>query len=440
VDTLATSFLSQLGRNIPVAATLFAFVLAAGCVEKKPPEQSTTPRVWTEGGQSIVDMFALPTTRPAPLPEPRIIEDITFPTTRPDILPISKGTLIYTCRNARPETLKEAVEGLISPEGSIQASPSLNTLVIADNLDTVKSVLKVLQEIDRPVAQLLVEARVVEIALDSDLEYEIKHALTIPPEDAGNFLQSSSVAFKTPGPQPTEGQGGPIDIRTWSANGKYLDAFIRLLITKGKAKILSSPNLLVSAGSEASIITGEEVPIQSTQVVAGSLSTTTQFKQVGIKLRVNLQQITNDTARLEIRPEVSTVTGYTKGEGQSVSNPIIAVRNVSSTLSMKDGEVLTVGGLLRDEDRQTVRGFPGLMDIPILGLLFQSTRHQTIKSQLVFFMRIHILTEGRPGEIRVHKPGSSMDNIEQKANLIPPESEKPLNNALPQKKQDQPGQ
>ena len=433
-------------RGVGIRCAVFAAsILAAACVEKttNPQPTAAAPKVWTEGGQ-VVNLSAPPTSPPAPLPEPRIIEDITYVQGRPETQPstqpvvIAKGTLIYTCRNARPEVLKEAVEGLISPEGSIQASPSLNTLVLSDNLDTVRSVLKVLQEVDRPVAQLLVEARVLEVTLDSDLEYEVKHTLTIPPGSDTNFLQSSNIRFDTPGAQPTEGQGGPIDIRSWADSGKYLDSFIRVLLTKGKAKILSSPNLLVSPGNEASIITGEEVPIQSTQVVAGSLSTNTQFKQVGIKLRVNLQQITNDTARLEIKPEVSTVTGYTRGEGQSVSNPIIAVRNVSSTLSMKDGEVLTVGGLLRDENRETVRGLPGLMDIPVLGLLFQSTRHQTVKSQLIFFMRIHIINEGKPQTTRIHKPGNSMDQIEDKTNMLPPESKEKLNKALPGKEQGGP--
>jgi len=154
---------------------------------------------------------------------------------------------------------------------------------------------------------------------------------------------------------------------------------------------------------------------------------------VGIKLRVNLQQITNDTARLEIKPEVSTVTGYTKAEGQNISNPIIAVRNVSTTLSMKNGEILTVGGLLRDEDREIVRGTPGLMDVPILGLLFQSRRHQTVKSQLVFFMRIHIINEGKANMVRVHRPGSSTEGIEEKANMGLPGFKEPINSAIPAK-------
>jgi type II secretory pathway component GspD/PulD (secretin) len=376
------------------------------CVEPKAELPSPAAGQYAMTDQPLFELTGPLTTQAAATPEPKVIEDG------------DKSTLVYTCRSARPETLKESIEGLISPEGSVQASPSLNSLVVKDTKDVVRGILAVLKEIDRPVNQLLVEARVVEVTLDTDLEYEIRHLLTINSDNPGSAVQTSDLTLKTPGATPTEGQGVSINIRPWRNDGKMIDDFFRLLLTKNKAKILSSPNLLVSAGNEASIITGEEVPIQSTQVVAGSLSTNTQFKRVGIKLRVQLQQITNDTARIEINPEVSTVTGYTASGPQSVSNPIVAIRNVSSTLSMKDGEILTVGGLLRDEDRQTVRGVPGLMDVPGLGLLFQSKRNQTVRSQLIFFLRIRIVPEGAVRTTRVHRPGAGMEDIENRTGVV----------------------
>jgi type II secretory pathway component GspD/PulD (secretin) len=139
------------------------------------------------------------------------------------------------------------------------------------------------------------------------------------------------------------------NLALWESGGDTFDSFIRLLVTRGKAKILSSPNLIVSAGTEASIITGQEVPVASSFLSGGSVANNTQFKRVGIKLRVLLQQIANDTARVEINPEVSTVTGFTAATEQVPANPIIAIRNVTSILSLKDGEILTVGGLLQNE-------------------------------------------------------------------------------------------
>lgn len=355
-------------------------------------------QTWVDQPQ-VQELADAPTTQAAVMPEPRVLEDGP------------RATLIYPCRQARPDVLRDAIEGMVSPEGSVQSSAALNALIVADRSEVTRAVLDVLKEVDRPVAQLLVEARVVEVTLDNDLEYEIRHVLSIPP--GNSLIQGADLTLETPGAEPTPVQGGHLNVRAWSNNGRALDSFVRLLVTRGRARILSSPNLIVSAGTEASIITGEEVPVQSATVVGGTVNTTTQFKRVGIKLRVLLLQITNDTARLEINPEVSTVTRFTTSGTTGITNPIVAIRNVSSTLTLKDGEILTVGGLLSSEDRLTTRGVPLLEDIPLLGLLFQSRRSQTVRTQLIFFMRVHVLREASPGEVRVHEPDAGLGFLDR---------------------------
>jgi general secretion pathway protein D len=286
--------------------------------------------------------------------------------------------------------------------------------------------MNVLNEIDRPVAQLLVEARVVEVAVDSDLEYEMEYLLKRVGAGGSSFFQTGTGGnFNTPGGTPSEGQGLLGALRVWEKGGDTFDAFIRLLVTRGKAKILSSPNLIVSAGTEASIITGQEVPVQSSFLSGGSVANNTQFKRVGIKLRVLLQQIADDTARIEINPEVSTVTGFTAATDQVPANPIIAIRNVTSILSLKDGEILTVGGLLQNEARQQIRGVPLLSDIPGIGLLFQSRRNTLNRTQLIFFLRVNILEEGRAYETRVHTPGEGMEMLDKTSGFETPKGNGP---------------
>ena len=384
--------------------TWTAFLLLHACAAKSVPPATTQTTTRQEPSREFVELMTTPATQPAIQRSPKYTEEG------------EKATLIYPCRFARTEVLAEAVTGLLTPEGSITASAPLNSLVVMDKKDTVRSVQNALAELDFPAAQLLIEARVVEIALDSDLEYELQHLLSIP-TGTDTFLQGSDITLRTPGGSPTIDQGANPNLRIWQSNGKKLDSYLRLLITRGKAKVLSSPNLVVSPGSEASIITGQEVPVQSATVVSGGVNTTTQFKRVGIKLRVVLQQIAGDTARVEINPEVSTVTGYTQATQEGLANPIIAIRNVTSTLSVKDGEILTIGGLLQTEERQIIRGVPLLSDIPLLGLLFQSRRNTKQQTQLIFFLRAHILPEGQVDVTRVHQPGVGMDQLEKQMNL-----------------------
>src|SRR3954471_21142346 len=150
-------------------AILLSAALAAlpGCVEKnQQPRQHFTMQTWRDE-QPVIDITHPASTQPSAIAEPKMIEEG------------EKATLFYPPRFARPETLREAIEGLITPEGSAQASASLNTLIVADRKDIVRSIMGVLKEIDRPGQQLLVEARVVEITLDSDLETELSHILTV---------------------------------------------------------------------------------------------------------------------------------------------------------------------------------------------------------------------------------------------------------------------
>jgi len=390
----------------------------AGCAKKKPPAPEPAPITQVSGAdhyeQPIRRLASTrPTTRPAAA-QPKLIEEG------------ERSTLIYPCKFAKTEVLGDSIQGLISPEGTVTVSPALNSVIVADRAANIRSIMNVLNEIDHPIAQLLVEARVVEVAVDSDLEYEMEYLLKRVGAGGSSFFQTGTGGnFNTPGGTPSEGQGLLGALRVWEKGGDTFDAFIRLLVTRGKAKILSSPNLIVSAGTEASIITGQEVPVQSSFLSGGSVANNTQFKRVGIKLRVLLQQIADDTARIEINPEVSTVTGFTAATDQVPANPIIAIRNVTSILSLKDGEILTVGGLLQNEARQQIRGVPLLSDIPGIGLLFQSRRNTLNRTQLIFFLRVNILEEGRAYETRVHTPGEGMEMLDKTSGFETPKGNGP---------------
>jgi type II secretory pathway component GspD/PulD (secretin) len=404
-------FVGQGSNYLRMAAAVAALIwgcFLGGC-QTPPEKEGAFGAIANMFDGSLVDLMNVPNARvSAPVPEPKIFDQG------------AKSTLIYSAKHARPEVLKDAIQGILNPDGTVQDSAALNALVVQDTKDVITNVVSVLETLDQPMPQLLVEARVVEVTVTDDLEYEIQHSLTVPGSPSA-FFQNSDVTLKVPGANPTSSQGTEIHIRPWASADVRLDNLVRLLDSKGHANILSNPNLIVAPGTEASIITGSEIPIQNSTTVGGSVSTNTVFKRVGIKLRVNLLQITNDTARLEIAPEVSTVTGSSESAG--VSNPIISLRNVTSTLSLKDGEILTIGGLLQNNKTIDTRGIPGLQDIPNAGFLFQSKRDQSTKTQLIFFLRVHILADGVPNAVRMHQPGVGFDAPEKGANPANPNAQ-----------------
>ena len=118
-----------------------------------------------------------------------------------------------------------------------------------------------------------------------DFEKEVSLALKRLEGASPAFFQEISSILGTPGANPSS-DGKTIQLTPYNSRSQQLNIFLRYLQTVGKAEILSAPSLALMRGEEGSIITGEEVPILTQTVVGGSISTSTEFKSVGIKLRV----------------------------------------------------------------------------------------------------------------------------------------------------------
>ncbi len=310
-----------------------------------------------------------------------------------------KEIVIYDCNYVQAATLRRVLEEFISADGMVAESQESDQLVVSDRIGNLPLLQSIIERLDKPVPQILVEARIVELNIESDLEKEVDLFY----EDIGEALNpvtgelelvGRAVGSKlgVPGAAPTTGQGGLVDAQIWDNGSESLNVFIRYLETNGKAKILSAPNLIIQRGKEGSIVTGEEVPILSQTTSSGGVTTSTEFKSVGIKLSVKPTMISGDRVRLEVNPEVSTVIGFsTAGD---VSNPIIAVRQARTELEVKDGQLISMAGLLQSTDRDTQRRTPGFSEVPLLGAFFKSNREQSTQTQLIIFLNIKILEFG----------------------------------------------
>jgi len=202
------------------------------------------------------------------------------------------------------------------------------------------------------------------------------------------------------------GEAGPLEIET----GIGIEIDTHTAPSQGNDSPRGSPHTVVPSrirnfekllrrGVEGNIITGEELPIQEQTTTSGSVTTSTKYKSVGIKLKVCPLMISGDTIRLSVRPEVSNVSRYST-EG----NPVIAIRSADTELEIKDGELISIGGLLRTEEKINKTRVPIAGALPVIGHLFRSARRENIKSQLVIFLTIDILQEGTADGVNVTRP------------------------------------
>lgn len=194
------------------------------------------------------------------------------------------------------------------------------------------------------------------------------------------------------GPFPLFSGGGPI------LRFDPIGARIRALETKNKAKVLSEPNMLVLDGKEASILVGGEVPIPVVQSAqTGTVATVTiEYKEFGAKLRVIPTVTSDDNIQLLIAPEVSTLDFANGVVMSGFVIPGLKTRRAETTVNLKSGQSIIIGGLIQSDMSKAVKQIPLLAEIPILGEFFKMTTNKNQQTELVIIITPEIVKRNPP--------------------------------------------
>ena len=170
-----------------------------------------------------------------------------------------------------------------------------------------------------------------------------------------------------------------------------LGALINAVQRDTNSNILSTPSLTVNNNLKGSILFGQEIPVSTGEALSNNFDNafrTIQRQNVGIELEVTPQINANNEVRLELRQEVSSIAGPVS---KNFSELIINKREVNTTVTVGNGEIIALGGLLDDNERRTIEKIPVLGDIPVLGELFKSRGKSRVKTNLMVFIRPTIL-------------------------------------------------
>jgi type II secretory pathway component GspD/PulD (secretin) len=163
---------------------------------------------------------------------------------------------------------------------------------------------------------------------------------------------------------------------------------VHLLQQKKNVEILASPRVMVVSGESASIETVTELPYQELmQTSGGGQLSATQFKKVGVKLNVTATLTDDDYILVTVEPEQSVDTGKFSATS---GIPIIDTRKAKTTLLLKDGQVVIIGGLRKKETTNQISQIPLLGDLPLIGILFRNTQEIVKNSELLVFLSPHI--------------------------------------------------
>lgn len=317
--------------------------------------------------------------------------------------------------------------GFLSSRGSLSFDRRTNTLLVIDIPARVAEVRKLVAQLDKPVDQVLIEAKVVIATEDFARELGAKFGIngvknnvaygnTIPNTTATrNSITQVENAYRTAynawlsggqvGPAPVRGvptitKGNNVDLGVvagglLSSNpatmaftilnaGYFLDIELSAMQEEGRGEVISSPRVVTSNQREAVIKQGREIGYVTTQSSGGQITQTVNFKDVVLELKVT-PTITNDgrvflnlaVKKDELEDFIDTVAG---------SVPLIAKREVNTAVLIEDGNTVVIGGVYEFSDRSQASKVPFLADLPVLGNLFKKRGRSKAKAELLIFV------------------------------------------------------
>ena len=273
----------------------------------------------------------------------------------------------------------------------VYINPEVNALVLYGTPAEYERVKNLLATLDVELKQVSVEAKILAIDKAATKNLGVEWMWSSIPQNSSTRDDNMDAANAYGLVQFGRAFG---DVR----NEWYFSAQINALVTDGKAKILSRPNVTTIQGREAVINVGSSVPVPKISSTNTATTTEFEYRDAGIILRYTPRINSDGTITAKIHTEVSTPQ-YIADMGAYRFN----TRSAETTVTVRDGEPMVIGGLIGAEEEKSVSKIPFLGDLPILGALFRNHRKNKSESELIIFLTAHVLG-GNSNEILSVKP------------------------------------
>jgi len=298
----------------------------------------------------------------------------------------------YLRNVSTPSELQEAATTLrgILDVSRMQTVPNQNALIIRGTPDQMVLAEKLLADIDKPKAEVIVDIAVLQISRD-----RIRTLGVTPPTSASVSLVNGA------GSGGSGGGGSTFSIPQLGAIGTdnvqitVGGATLTALMSDSNTKLIQNPEIRVLDNEKATLKIGDRVPVATgsfgaTGGVGGTLvNTQFQYLDVGVNIDVTPHIHSEDEVTLKLSLEVSSVSGEQNIGG--ISQPVIGQRRIEHETRLRDGEVNLLGGILEDTETQSLSGYPWLTRLPVLKYLFGQDNRERQENEIVFAITPHII-------------------------------------------------
>ncbi|MFO7326603.1 MAG: type IV pilus secretin PilQ, partial [Pseudomonadota bacterium] len=308
---------------------------------------------------------------------------------------------------------------LLSSRGNVSVYPGINALLIQDTAESIAAIRDLVSQLDIPVRQVRIEARIVAVSEDFQRQLGVRFGAT------GVRSNGSRGVFGTTGTgegtdvildsalNNISGGGGPFPVDIPAGPNRYnvdlpvanpagsiafmllgsdylLDLELSAAQNEGQGEVISSPSIIVANQQEAVIAQGTEIPYQE---AASSGATSVSFKDAKTSLSVTPLITPDNRLILDIVVMKERPGQFVVGVGGG-QIPAIDSSEIRTRVVVNDGETVVLGGILETERRETVKKVPLLGDVPIFGHLFKTTDRVNNKDELLIFVTPKIVREG----------------------------------------------
>ena len=352
---------------------------------------------------------------------------------------------IQTLNYAKADDVRKTLEPVLTKRGKIQVDARSNTLIFSDAPSNLAKILPLVENLDTQTPQVLIEAKFVETTKNPKKDIGINWSDT---------LLNHQVQFRRPDPNsPVASPGGPttpnpnpfefykdLDGGPWSHSVAILDpgevkVVLSFLNSDSDTELLANPRVVTTDNGRAKIAIATQYPIPNFQFSeqSGAFQISGfEYKDIGIVLNVLPRINKNNYVTLEVAPEASSQSGVATlaSGGSSVEIPIIDARQTLTTVLIKSGNTLAIGGLMRQDTSDNYTKVPVMGDIPGIGALFRSKSLNKRKRDLLIFLTPTIVLPDSKTGYEEYYDGMPPEELYTNDRFLPKDNAKPKSQNL----------
>jgi general secretion pathway protein D len=310
-------------------------------------------------------------------------------------------------RSSFQQRLQSIVNRASSPGGGdivvlgqtkIIADERTNSLLVFATKGDIETITNIIAKLDVVLAQVLIEAIIMEVSLDNTLNYGISYLQSNPQGNNyfsgigainnGQFFRQN--AFTAAGTNVASGL--PSGFSYAARFGNDFEAAATAIATDNRINVLSRPRIQTSHAVEANLFVGETRPyITGTYSYFGGGGPSSQYSQLQIGITLSVLPLINQDGLvvMDIRQKIQSIGGTTKIDNNDI--PITIDREANAKVAVQDGQTVILGGFISNDRTKSASGVPLLKDIPILGNLFRSTSKELHRKELMVLIRPTVL-------------------------------------------------